>query len=178
MSRISMPEEQLAAGVDPGSHYIPEITRAANKYAHAVYSHSQLPLRVFEGARIATAVLNGCKICMNWRAARDVKTMGIIDGVVQNGAEPDEAFYQAVLRGNYEALETRERLAIDFATAMANDPRTLSADEAFWSQMKENFTEAEITDLTYCVSMWMGLGRMTHVLGLDSGCEVKLDEAV
>ena len=34
------------------------------------------------------------------------------------------------------------------------------------------FSEAELTDLTYCVAMWMGLGRMTHVLGLDSGCEV------
>lgn len=178
MSRISMPEELVKAGIDPGSHYAPEITKAANNYAHAVYSHSKLPLRVFEGARIATAVLNGCKICMNWRAARDVAQMNIDGGVTVNGDAPDEAFYQAVLRGDYATLAPRERLAIDYATAMANDPRSLSGDEGFWQQMKELFSEAEITDLTYCISMWMGLGRMTHVLGLDSGCEVKLDEAV
>ena len=175
MSRISMPEEQVNQGVDPGSHYIPEITKAANNYAHAVYSHSQLPLRVFEGARIATAVLNGCKICMNWRAARDVANMGITGGVAENGAAPDEVFYQAVLRGDYDALDAKERLAITYAETMANDPRGLSADEGFWQEMKAEFSEAEITDLTYCISMWMGLGRMTHVLGLDAGCEVKLD---
>ena len=68
-------------------------------------------------------MLNGCKICMNWRAARDVANMGISGGVADNGAVPDEAFYQAVLRGDYDALETRERLAIDYATAMAEAPR-------------------------------------------------------
>ena len=55
---------------------------------------------------------------------------------------------------------------------MGTDPQKLSADDAFWNEMRTEFSEAELTDLTYCVAMWMGLGRMTHVLGLDSGCEV------
>ncbi|MGC6475688.1 MAG: carboxymuconolactone decarboxylase family protein [Parvibaculales bacterium] len=175
MSRITLPEDKAPEGIDPGSFYVPEITSAANAYAYAVYSHSRLPLRVFEGARIATAVLNGCKICMNWRAARDIEKMGIADGVNQNGDAPDEAFYQSVLREDYSALEPRERLAIEYAKQMGAHPRDLSANDGFWQEMKAAFSEAEITDLTYCISMWMGLGRMTHVLGLDNGCEVKLD---
>lgn len=170
--RIDVGEKAAAEAIDPGSLYVPEITSAANAFAFAVYSHSRLPLREFEAARITTAVINGCKICMNWRAARDVKTMGISDGVAGNGEAPDEAFYQAVLAGDYEGLSSRERLAVQFAEQMGNAPRALAADEALWAEMKAEFSDAEITDLTYSIAMWMGLGRMTHVLGLDTGCEV------
>jgi alkylhydroperoxidase family enzyme len=170
--RIEVSEPQASQGVDPGSFYIPEMTQAANGFAAAVYAHSKLPLREFEGARIATAVLNGCQICMNWRAARDVKAMGITNGVDGNGEQPDEAFYAAVLNGDYSNLSHREQLAITFAIKMGTAPRDLSADEALWADMKSAFSDAEITDLTYCIAMWMGLGRMTHVLGLDTGCEI------
>jgi alkylhydroperoxidase family enzyme len=170
--RIEVSEPQASQGVDPGSFYIPEITQAANSFAAAVYGHSKLPLREFEGARIATAVLNGCQICMNWRAARDVKAMGITNGVDGNGEHPDEAFYAAVLNGDYAGLSEREHLAIQFAIKMGTAPRALSADEKLWAAMKSAFSDAEITDLTYCIAMWMGLGRMTHVLGLDTGCEI------
>ena len=33
-------------------------------------------------------------------------------------------------------------------------------------------SDAEITDLTYCIACWMGMGRVAHVLGLDQNCEV------
>ena len=50
-------------------------------------------LRVFEAARIATAQINGCQICMNWQTNRDIKQMGIEGGVTLNGEPPDENFY-------------------------------------------------------------------------------------
>ena len=34
------------------------------------------------------------------------------------------------------------------------------------------FSDAEITDLTYCIAGWMGMGRAAHVLGLDQNCEI------
>ena len=70
--RISLPDTATATEIDPGAVYIPEIAKAGGAFAKAVYSNSKLPLRTFEAARIVTAVINGCKICMNWRATRDV----------------------------------------------------------------------------------------------------------
>ena len=37
---------------------------------------------------------------------------------------------------------------------------------------KEVFSDAEIADLTYCIAGWMSMGRVAHVLGLDSNCSV------
>ena len=49
---------------------------------------------------------------------------------------------------------------------------TLSKDDNFWDEMKKVFTDKEITDLTYCIAGWMGMGRVAHVLGLDKNCSV------
>ena len=170
--RISLPDRTTATEMDPGAAYIPEIAEAGGAFAKAVYSNSKLPLRTFEAGRIVTAMINGCKICMNWRAARDVSQFGIENGVDKNGDAPDEEFYSALLNDDYSRLSRQEELAVIYAKLMGTDPQKLSADDALWKEMQNEFSEAELMDLTYCVAMWMGLGRMTHVLGLDSGCEV------
>jgi hypothetical protein len=43
---------------------------------------------------------------------------------------------------------------------MGTDPQKLSADDALWNEMRTEFSEAELTDLTYCVAMW--IGSWTH----------------
>ncbi len=172
--RITIPaatgETNLMAG--PGDIYAPEISAAGNAFAHAIYAHSKLPLRVFEAARMATAIINGCIICKNWRAARDVQQLGIHSGVIENGEIPSEAFYQALLDGQHQHLSARERIAVEYANAMGERPRELAGDEIFWGQLKDAFSDAEITDLTYCIAGWMGMGRVFHVLGMDRGCAV------
>ena len=45
-------------------------------------------------------------------------------------------------------------------------------DDNFWDEMKKVFTDEEITDLTYCIAGWMGMGRVAHVLGLDQNCSI------
>ncbi len=152
--------------------YSAEIIRASDGFARAVYQHSILPLRVFEAARIATAVINGCTICMNWRTARDAEFMGLKDAVRGRGPEPDEAFYQAVLAGRDDYLDAREALAARYARSMGQDPRGLATDEALWAEMKQRFSDAEIVDLTYSLAAWMGLGRVAHVLGIDAACAI------
>ncbi len=152
--------------------YSPQIIRASDGFAQAVYQHSILSLRIFEAARIATAVINGCTICMNWRTARDAGLMGLEQTVADHGPAPDEAFYQAVLAGRDDGLDTREALAARYARAMGENPRGLAEDEALWSSMKQAFSDAEIVDLTYCIAAWMGLGRVAHVLGIDAACAI------
>lgn len=151
--------------------YSPEIIAASDAFAQAVYRHSILPLRMFEAARVATAVINGCTVCMAWRTARDAAAMGLIDRALA-GPEPDEAFYQTLLAGRMDGLDAREQAAVRFAQAMGTDPRGLAANEAQWAEIKGALTDAEIVDLSYCVAAWMGLGRVAHVLGIDAACTI------
>jgi len=167
---IDQISDELMTG--PGDLYAKEIAGAGNAFAYAIYEHSKLPLRVFEAARIATAMINGCKICMTWQSKRDVHQMGISEGVITNGEAPDEEFYSKLLNNNLEDLTEKELIAVKFAKGMGQDPKKLSADEKFWVEVKNVFSDAEITDLTYCIAGWMGMGRVAHVLGLDQNCEI------
>ncbi len=172
--RISMPENSSgdASPLEAATNYTPDIAAAGNAFAYAVYQHSNLPLRVFEAARIATAVINGCLVCKNWRVARDIAGLGIDGGVINNGVAPDEAFYRQLLSEDTEGLDPREKLAVRFARAMGTKPQELSGDDEFWDEFKAVFSDAEITELSYCIAAWMGMGRVAHVLGLDVACVV------
>ena len=168
--KIDRKKNDLMTG--PGDIYAKEIAGAGNSFAYAIYEHSILPLRVFEAARLITAMINGCQICMAWQSKRDVHQMGITDGVISNGEAPDEKFYSKILSNNFEDLSDQELMAVRFAKGMGQDPKHLSADENFWKEIKTVFSDAEITDLAYCIAGWMGMGRVAHVLGLDKNCEI------
>lgn len=175
---------RIACNLEPGTVIpdfsvitSPELVKAGSAFTFATYQHSRLPLRLFEAARIVTAVINGCAGCMAWRSARDVNLLGVEGGIEAAGPEPDEAFYQALLADDLSLLDTRERLAARFAQRMGTDPRGLSADDAFWAEMKANLTDAEIVDLTYCTASWIGMGRVMHVLGMDSVCALPSQQA-
>ena len=147
----------------------------AGAFSKAVYQHSKLSLREFEGARARTAELNGCVICQRFRAARDLGGMfsgsGTRGTVVDNGPAPDEAFYAAVADWRTSPLfSAREALAIEFAERFGTEPIVLAADEAFWSRMRRAYADAEIADLASSVAAWVGLGRVAHVLGFDEVC--------
>ena len=170
--RIKLKENSASSMLGPGEVHAKEISAAGNAFAYAIYEHSKLPLRVFEAARIATAQINGCQICMNWQTNRDIKQMGIEGGVTLNGEAPDENFYTHLLQDDLSHLNQQESLAVKYAKAMGSEPRQLAKDEAFWGELKEHFSDQEITDLTYCIAGWMGMGRVAHVLGLDQDCAI------
>ena len=163
--RVTVPEDAKSMSVitGPGDYYASEIAHAGNEFAYSIYRNSKLPLKIFEAARIATAMVNGCKICMNWRSARDINQLGIKGGVVTNGEIPSE---------NLENLSHREKLAVRYAKEMGENPKLLSKNETFWNELKTSFSDMEITDLTYCIAGWMGMGRVAHVLGLDQNCSI------
>lgn len=150
----------------------PKIVDAAHGFAGAIYQNCTLPLRLFEAARIETALINGCMLCMNWQTARDSTNVGPDGGVTTNGPAPDQAFYDTVLARRTDGLDEREIAAVEFARGMGTNPQGLSADEELWARMQDLFTDAEIVELTYCIAGWMGLGRVAHVLGTDESCGV------
>jgi alkylhydroperoxidase family enzyme len=168
--RVSVPTSPDQIMPNIGAHFAPEIVGASSGFARATYQHSKLSLRMFEAARIATAVINGCIVCKNWRAARDVSHMGLTSGIIDRGPAPDEALYQAVLADDLSGLDAREQLAVQYVQRMGRDPQGLAQDEAFWAAFKAALSEDEIVDLTYCAACWIGLGRAAHILGMDTAC--------
>ena len=139
--RINVDTDSNQTMTGPGEIYAKEISEAGNAFAYSIYKHSKLPLKVFEAARIATAMINGCMICMNWQSKRDVHQMGITDGVIENGEAPNETFYSNLLNENYASLSKQELLAVQFARAMGEDPKKLSKDEKFWLDLKNVFSD-------------------------------------
>ncbi len=170
--RVSLPSHVDQMFPDLSEAYVPEIIAASSAYSQATYKHSKLPLRLFEAARIATAVINGCIVCKNWRAARELPLFGMSGGIDTNGPAPDEAMYQAVLAGDLSSLDAKERIAVLYTQRMGLDPQGLASDDGFWAEVKAVLSDEEIVDLTYCIACWMGLGRAAHVLGLDTACNI------
>jgi alkylhydroperoxidase family enzyme len=181
MSRVDVP---AAFSANPSafvwSTLVPRIAASAAGYSRAVYEHSRLSLREFEAARMRTAQINGCLLCQNWRAHRDLATYveqlggDASHSVVGRGdAVPDEAFYAAIEDWRRSTVfSERERIAIEFADRMGQEPKALASDEDFWRRAHAQFSDEEIADLAFSVGSWIALGRMTHVLGLDTTCEI------
>jgi len=171
--RVALPE---AHQVEPlrylSDHYAGDMVRAGFAFSNVTYAMSKLPMRVFEGARYRTALINGCQLCRSFRVERELAG-ATGPSVINNGPAPDEAFYEAVHDyKNSPIFSVREKLGIEYAEGIGLDPQGLAANEDFWARMKANFSDDEIVDLTFCVAVWMGLGRAAHVLGLDGVCAI------
>ena len=59
----------------------------------------------------------------------------------------------------------QEKLAIEFAERFCLKHETL--DDGFFERMRGHFSEEEIVDLTVCCSMFVGLGRLLAVFGIE-----------
>jgi alkylhydroperoxidase family enzyme len=182
MMRVKMTEEQkLSPVAHLASLYAGDLVSAGLGFSTACYQHSKLSLREFEGARVRTAQINGCEVCQNWRSERDLPGyFAAFDGdyansVAAHGRAPDDAFYGAIAGWRTADMFTpRERLAIEYAEGLGRDPHGIAQDEDFWKRLKASFSDEEVVDLSYCIAAWMGVGRVTHALGMDSVCQLNL----
>jgi alkylhydroperoxidase family enzyme len=178
MPRVQIPDDFAQ---DPTSYvwsrFAPEVGAAAGGFMLAVYENCALSVREMEAARYRTAHLNGCKLCINMRAARDLP--GLIErsggnpakAAARKGPDPDEAFYAAIADWRTSPVLTeRERMAAEYADRLGQSPKSMEEDDGFWQQMHAVFSDAEIVDLSFAIAMWMGFGRLTHALELDNVC--------
>lgn len=159
MTRITIPQD-----THPISYVFeelaPKLGPAASQLSDAVYSHATLPLREFEAARMRIAQINNCRLCLDWRTER------------AGDAAPGESLYEAVQdwRDSPE-LSQRERLAVEYAERFAGDHRGL--DDDFWGRMRGAFGDSEIVELSLCLALWLGMGRVNQVLGIDVACTLE-----
>lgn len=142
----------------------PQLGAGLGAFSEAVYSKSQLPMRIREIARMRIAIDNECEVCRN---ARDAN--GTAQGV-------DEALYDHVLEWRtWSGYSERERLAAEYAERFAQDHVGLRADDTFWERFRANFKDEEIVDLAMCCALWLGSGRMMRVLDVGQTCELVLN---
>jgi alkylhydroperoxidase family enzyme len=179
MPRVHVPDSHAD---DPSAfvwaRYAPEIGAAAGAFSRAVYENSSLSLREMEAARMRTAQINGCKLCIGMRAARDLEGHLARNGghpekavSARGNPVPDEAFYAAVEQWREApCFSPRERLAIEYAERLGAAPQSMEQDEDFWARLHAHFSDAEIVDMTFSIASWIGFGRLTHALELDGVC--------
>jgi len=135
---------------------VPGIGVAASKFSMAVYEHTTLGLREFEAARLRIAQINGCLFCQDWRTERD-------------GAQVEDTFAEAVSSWRTTRnLDERARLAAEYAERYALDHHGL--DDAFWTRMKQQYSDREIVELSMCLGSWLAFSRLNRVLGVDAAC--------
>lgn len=179
MPNVAIPAEFDA---DPSAyvwtHYAPEIGAAAGQYSLAVYENCKLSMREMEAARMRTAQINGCALCLTMRADRDlpghIERSGgdvVKAASIRDNTPPGEEFYNDVERWREATgFSDRESLAIEYAERLGERPKELKSDEHFWERMHTHFSDPEIVDMTFSIGSWIALGRLTHVLGLDDVC--------
>jgi AhpD family alkylhydroperoxidase len=138
----------------------PDVAIGMGAFAQAVYEKTSLPPRLREIARLRVAVANGCPVCLNTRSPK-AEAEGLDEAGVQEviacsiGAAPE-----------IEGLTERERLAGEFADRFATDHHSI--DDALMREIKAQFTEVEIIELTALCAMTVGNGRFMTVLGIEA----------
>jgi alkylhydroperoxidase family enzyme len=154
MARLDVPEGEGGDAVQIWS-LRPEMGKAVNILVDAAYNKSILPVGVREAARMRIAQLNDCTVCLAFRADR-VKAAGLTEDFYSHVGEHDTPV----------AFDSQELLAMEFAEKFAIDH--LSIDDAFVERLRESFSDAEVLDLTICLSAFLGLGRTLRVLGITA----------
>ena len=78
--------------------------------------------------------------------------------------------YAHVAEHGHPEYSEAEQVAIEYAEKFALDH--LSLDDAFFARLREQFTDAEVLDLTICIGDYIAFGRLTQVLQLDVACDL------
>ena len=160
MSRIDVPD-------GPGGEAAmvwtlrPEMGGMVERMVATVYGKSILPASEREVARMRIAQLNACGACSNFRAA------SVVDAGVT-----EEMYEHVADAAAYAGYTDRQRLAIEYAERYATDHQGI--DDELFARLRAVFTDAEVLDLTMCISVHLGLGRALEVLGIDEACAIDL----
>jgi AhpD family alkylhydroperoxidase len=141
----------------------PELLPTVQAMIDGPYHRSRLPAREREAARMRIAQLNDCSICRDFRAG-SARAGGATEDLYDHVAEPDDAAYTP-----------RERLAIEFAERFAVDHQGI--DDELFERLRAAFADEEILDLALCCAVFLGLGRLLAVLGIEADDALAADPA-
>jgi len=80
-----------------------------------------------------------------------------------------EAMVTALATGDQDVFTPRERVALRFATLLAQDHHAL--DDAVFRELREHLTEPEIIELGLVTAQCLGFGRLIAALDLENPCQ-------
>ena len=94
-------------------------------------------------------------------------------GDTANGGVDAETRYLNVHRyAEVDWYTSREVLAIRLAESYALNHTSI--DDAFFAELRAEFSDSEILDLLVCISSFLALGRMMQVLDVAVDCPIEL----
>jgi AhpD family alkylhydroperoxidase len=120
---------------------------------------SSMGPRLTELVRLAVATNTRCPICLAIRRPGARK------------AGVDEELIAAIEDRESDLLTTRERLAVDYAAALAGDHEQITADT--YATLREHFDDREIAELSMMAMSFLGMGRVLETLTRGSACPVQ-----
>jgi len=121
--------------------------------------HSPLGPRLTELVRLAVANQTRCPICLAVRRP----------GARREGV--DEDLVAAVAKGTPSAFTRRERLAIEYAGALAGDHGDVTPQ--MYAELRTEFDDAEVAELALLAASFLGQGRILETLTRGSSCRVQ-----
>jgi AhpD family alkylhydroperoxidase len=139
----------------------PELAGMVQRMIRGAYQQSALPAAEREVARMRIAQLNDCVACADFRAPS-----------VQEAGVPPELYDNVANYRDFPGYTERQRLSIEYAELFATAHDTI--DDGFFGRLRDNFSDAEILDLTLCIAVYLGLGRTLAVLGVDQSCPIDI----
>ena len=139
----------------------PQLGGMVERMIRGAYQQSILPPEERELARMRIAQINDCTACSDFRA------QSVLDAHIAPELYDNVAAY-----AEYPGYTPRQRLVIEYAERFATDHTSLN--DAFFTRLRNSFSDAEILDLTLCVAVFLGLGRSLSVLGVDQSCALNL----
>ena len=74
-----------------------------------------------------------------------------------------------------DRFDARQKAALAHTSALVWNPR--SADEALWARLREHFSEEQLVELGYFVSITFGQQRWIKALGIGHGEVLNLGTA-
>ena len=131
----------------------PEHAERFFPYYFGIWFGNKLGARITELARLAIANGTQCQLCL----------------AVRYTAEVNEADVAAIPGIDASSLTPAERAVVRFATHFGNDHHAVT--EAHFSELKQFFSDEQITELLLWSAMALGLGRILKVAQLvDANC--------
>ena len=71
---------------------------------------------------------------------------------------------------DHPGYSDRERVAIEYAERFVLDHQHI--DDDLFRRLRAVFTDPEVLDLNVCIAVFLGLGRILKVLGVDETCMI------
>ncbi|WP_370324534.1 carboxymuconolactone decarboxylase family protein [Euzebya sp.] len=150
--------------VDDGNELLRFLSAAPEHAADALRVHferwlsSPLGPRLTELIRLAVAAQTGCPVCQGVRrpgARRD----GVDEDVIAAIADPGSAL-----------LSARERVAVDYASALAGDHARVT--EETYAALRAHLDDAEIAEVALLATSFLAHGRILETLTRGSTCPI------